>query len=192
MTGTKQIVSRRSSQRSTHISAMENTQSNLPITAQLFRSAVAVIGIQRESIRRDKQQSHSPTQTKLSFSLSLSSCQPHLLQLQSQLLKMCSVSSGSSLSESVKSWTKGLISEWKIDRDPLTGPWVLITEGDTRLRYQTDPWVLCANITPLYPHSHTIPYSFLSSQANKLLSQPCRFDSVKKPLFHGFMVLFWH
>uniref|UniRef100_A0A8C1BG75 dolichyl-phosphate-mannose--protein mannosyltransferase n=1 Tax=Cyprinus carpio carpio TaxID=630221 RepID=A0A8C1BG75_CYPCA len=35
-------------QRSAHRSAMKNTQSKLPITAWLFRSAVAVIGVQRE------------------------------------------------------------------------------------------------------------------------------------------------
>lgn len=72
LTGSKQLASRRTNQRSARRPAMEKTQSNLPITAQLFRSTVAVIGIQRESISRDKQQSRSPTQPKLSHSLSLS------------------------------------------------------------------------------------------------------------------------
>lgn len=96
-------------QRSAHSCLTDNTQSNLPITARLFCSALAVIGIQRESIRRNKLKSRYPS---LSFSLYLIVN----LQLQSRLLKLCSVSGGSSLCEDVKSWTKSLISEWELQR----------------------------------------------------------------------------
>lgn len=67
-------------------SLTDNAQSNLPITARLFCSGLAVIGIQREPIRRNKQKPHHPTLClALWLFLPLSLCDPYLLQWQSRL-----------------------------------------------------------------------------------------------------------